>query len=447
MPAKLRIWSPFCVGFLCLLQSAPVVIAQEAIPQDSEQVYVDPIIELLDSGDVSQAVTAVERSWEGQYEDYFAADLADVTLAADEIAATLARLSAQTSQPTAPIYAIPKPQQLELILLLPGGTPKRFTVDVAAEQLRGAARNLGRSTQYPSNDDYLEPAQQLYDWLVRPLADELVTAEIDTLMFCLGGGLRSLPLGVLHDGNRFLVERFSHARIPGFNLMQTSYTPLQKALVLAMGASQFATEVPLPAVPVEIEAVASTRLDRTFLNSGFTIRTLQQELGFIPYRIVHLATHARFESGTASESYVQFWNERLTLDRLREIPWGDASVELLVLSACQTAIGDRDAELGIARLALQAGVNTAIASLWSVSDTGTLALMSEFYAQLQQAPTKSEALRRAQLALLQGQVRVERGELRGSTCGLELPPELAELGGEFSHPFYWAAFTAIGSPW
>ena len=124
------------------------------------------------------------------------------------------------------------------------------------------------------------------------------------------------------------------------------------------------------------------------------------------------------------------------------------SVELLVLSACRTALGDEQAELGFGGLAAQAGVKTALASLWYISDQGTLGLMTEFYQHLKTAPIKSEALRQAQIAMLKGQVSIENGQLRSSIGPVPLPPELAGLTNQtLSHPYYWSAFIMIGNPW
>jgi CHAT domain-containing protein len=123
-------------------------------------------------------------------------------------------------------------------------------------------------------------------------------------------------------------------------------------------------------------------------------------------------------------------------------------VELLVLSACRTALGDEQAELGFAGLAVQAGVKSALASLWYVSDEATLGLMSQFYEQLKSAPSKAEALRQAQLAMLNGQVRIESGNLRDARGVVRLPAALAGLQDkQLTHPYYWAAFTMIGNPW
>jgi CHAT domain-containing protein len=123
-------------------------------------------------------------------------------------------------------------------------------------------------------------------------------------------------------------------------------------------------------------------------------------------------------------------------------------VELLVLSACSTALGDEEAELGFTGLATLSGVKTALGSLWTVSDEGTFGLMSEFYEQLKQAPIKAEALRQAQLAMIQGTVRLEGGKLITSRGSFPLPPELAEQGDKIlSHPYFWSGFSMIGNPW
>jgi CHAT domain-containing protein len=133
---------------------------------------------------------------------------------------------------------------------------------------------------------------------------------------------------------------------------------------------------------------------------------------------------------------------------MQEMRWNKPPAELLVLSACQTAVGDQDVELGFAGLAIQSGVKSALASLWYISDRGTLALMSEFYQQLKTASTKAEALQKAQVAMIQGKVRLQQGELLISRGEVALPPSLVSNTEEdLSHPYYWSGFTLIGNPW
>jgi CHAT domain-containing protein len=187
---------------------------------------------------------------------------------------------------------------------------------------------------------------------------------------------------------------------------------------------------------------------KSFLNQGFTLSNLQSARTKEPFGIIHLATHAEFQPGQPRNSYIQLWDTKLPLDQLPRLRLDKPPVELLVLSACRTALGDRDAELGFAGLAVQAGVKSALGSLWYVSDEGTVGFMTEFYEKLKQAPIKAEALRQAQLAMLKGDVRLQGGKLVTSRGSFPLPPELAILGDrDFTHPYYWSAFTMIGNPW
>ena len=202
-------------------------------------------------------------------------------------------------------------------------------------------------------------------------------------------------------------------------------------------------------MPVEVSAIADRLWQgRSLLNEDFTLDNLQAARQIEDFGILHLATHADFRPGISS--YIQLWkDQQLTLKQLKELELGeDPPVELLVLSACRTAFGDPDSELGFAGLAVLAGVKSALGSLWYVSDDGTLGLMATFYEQLQQTPVKAEALRQAQLAMLQGKVRLENGQLITPTRQFSLTPELAALGDrELSHPFFWSAFTIVGNPW
>ncbi|MEQ8961702.1 MAG: CHAT domain-containing protein, partial [Coleofasciculus sp. C2-GNP5-27] len=219
--------------------------------------------------------------------------------------------------------------------------------------------------------------------------------------------------------------------------------------VLAMGASEFPDQNPLPSVPVELDAIADKLWQgRSFLNSTFTPDILKQARANHPFGIVHLATHGEFKPGKPDNSFIQFWNHKLPLDQIRELGLNNPPVELMVLSACRTALGDEEAELGFTGLAVQAGVKSALGSLWYVNDEGTLGLMTGFYEQLKQAPIKAEALRQAQLAMIQGEVRLEKGQIVTPNGIFPLPPQLAELPDkELTHPYYWSAFTLVGSPW
>lgn len=416
---------------------------------------------ILDRGDLTEAVNRIEEGWEEDFQKYFAEDFAAPLQKSEQIAKTLSRLATQTKKKPALIYAIPRTDQLELILILPDRAPilrsvpeaKQRNLLPAVKDLTGEVTNLRKL----NTNSYLAPAQKLYQWIIAPLETELQAANIETLLFCVGEGLRTVPLAALHDGQQFLVQKYSFSRIPAFKLTDINYASLKNARVLAMGAATFpeaANKEPLPAVPLELSAIAQQWPGQSFLDRDFTIVNLQSQRLQQRYGIIHLATHAEFRPGTPNNSYIQFWDTQLGLDRMRDLKWNNPPLELLVLSACRTALGDREAELGFAGLALQSGAKSALASLWYVSDAGTLALMSEFYQQLrtggsQDAPIiKSEALRQAQIGAIEGKVKIENGQLRSSRGDIFLPPEIPKLDTKnLSHPYYWAAFSIIGSPW
>jgi filamentous hemagglutinin family protein len=342
--------------------------------------------------------------------------------------------------------------QLKLILVTAEGKQIQQRVpDTTRAKVLEVAKTLRGNVTDPRqpSKDYLPAAQQLYQWLVAPIQSDLQAQGIQNLVYITDVGLRSVPLAALYDGRRFLIERYSVGRMPSFSLTDTRYQDIKKSLVLAMGVSQFIDEIPLPAVPLELSLITPQLWQgKSYLNYAFTLDNLKTQRRQKPFGIIHLATHAHFKPGAPSNSYIQLGNGKLSLNQLRQLGWNNPPVDLLVLSACRTALGDREAELGFGGLAVQAGVKSALGSVWNISDEGTLGLMTEFYQQLKTAPTKSEALRQAQLAMLKGKVRLRGGVLQTTGKNVPLPPELAKLGDvDFSHPNYWSGFTMIGSPW
>jgi CHAT domain-containing protein len=328
----------------------------------------------------------------------------------------------------------------------------RAQVDQLSLEMRGAITNATMRHTHR----YLPSSQQLHRLLIEPIEPTLKQRDIENLAFIPDAGVRSLPFAALHDGETFLIERYSLAVMPSFSLTQPVYANLKTEKVLAMGASKFLTLNDLPAVPVELETIiCPTQLGsescwpgERFLNEDFTLDILKKRGTQGDFRMVHLATHADFQPGVPDKSYIKLWNQRLPFSQMKELQWHNPEVELLVLSSCRTAIGDEQAELGFAGLALQSGVKSAIASVWYVNDEATLGLMSELYRALRSAPIRSEGLRRAQLEMLRGNVRLEAGQLMGSNGAIAWPPDLSHLTiTDFSHPYYWAGFITIGSPW
>jgi filamentous hemagglutinin family protein len=408
----------------------------------------------VDQRDVSEAVQAIEQTRNRQFEEYFGVPT-NKKVTPQSLRDTLKTIGSETGKRTVLIYAIALPDQLELVLVPPDGSPIRKTVpDANREKLERETKKFLQDVNNYESDAYLPTAKKLYQWLIAPLEADLKALKIDMLIFSMDAGLRLLPLAALHDRQQFLVEKYSIGYIPSMSLTDTSYQSLKNTQVLAMGASVFPNSnlKPLPTVPIELSTIVETLWPGEFLlNDQFTLNNLQTKLRQTRFDIVHLATHADFPLEGRKHAYIQLWDTKLRLDELRRMQWfARPMVQLLVLSACDTAVGDENAEMGFAGLAVQAGVKSVLASLWKVDDLGSLALMTEFYRQLSQQPIaiKVEALRQAQIAMLRGQVRRESGQLVGTGTKVTLPSEPENRKDKkLSHPYYWAGFTIIGTPW
>uniref|UniRef100_A0A8J7DES1 CHAT domain-containing protein n=1 Tax=Desmonostoc muscorum LEGE 12446 TaxID=1828758 RepID=A0A8J7DES1_DESMC len=325
--------------------------------------------------------------------------------------------------------------------------------------------------QKTNGSSYKKSAKQLYKWLIRPLEAELKKEGIENLLFVmLDARLRSLPIAALvDDQDQFLIEKYSIGMIPTFSLINTQYASVKNSRVLAMGSETFdpgpqnqnpVTE--LLAAPVEAETIVNQvwkGRGAAILNQDFTLNRLQAERSTTPFEIIHLATHANFTPGEKSEdlgnSYIRLYDRELKIDEVTKLGWNRPQVELLVLSACESAYGDEKSQLGLAGSAVKMGVKSVVASLWQVSDTGTLGLMTEFHQQLQTQSMKAQALRQAQIAMIHSKVKIdsEGKNLIISNSDLSIP--LAKINVSpaeakqliLKHPFFWAPFTMIGSPW
>jgi CHAT domain-containing protein len=438
--------------------------------QNNQTVDRSAFEKLVTSASNAQAVQLFEELQAVEFSNYFGFDLFGKTVSVDEISDTLCQLGETTGKKAALIYVISLADRLELLLVLPKNrdcnTPqsqqnnhriiiRKFVPEAKGSLVQQVAREFRIGvTDLNSPDDYKAPAQQLYQWIITPLKAELLANKIDTLLFSMDPGLRSIPIAAFFDEKQFLIEQYSIGLIPSFSLTDTRYVAINNSQILAMGISKSTQEqTPLPAVAVEITTLTN-KLWRgvEFLNETATLENLKSTTRKQRFEIIHVATHAEFRPGDVRESYIQFWDNKLRLNQLRDLSqnvgWElPPKVEMLVLSACRTALGSEQAELGFAGLAIQAGVKTAIGSLWYASDEGSLALMTEFYLQLRTAPIKTEALKQAQLALLKEQVRVEDGQLRLSDGRLiPLPPAIAARGDQIlSHPYFWSAYTLVGN--
>jgi filamentous hemagglutinin family protein len=414
----------------------------------------------------------LEASLSQDYESYFDQTKAP-RLTLEQVQALLKQMQRERGIRTATIYAVfvsatettlePGPlatlvrseqlnpeDQLELILVTADQPPRRFPVGVSRAQVTQQAKLFRMAVSDPADDlSYRPLAQQFYQWLQEPLEAELEKNRITHLMYALDAGLRTIPIAAMMDDQRFAIERYGFSIIPSMALLTLRHPDQRLQRTLAMGANQFESLEPLPAVQTELNLIQQfSNRSELVLNENFTVNNMLALQARERPTILHLATHAQFNEGSPQQSFIQFWDRKLTLEQVKQLDWKQSDLSLLILSACTTALGSPDAELGFAGSAVVAGVDSTIGSFWTVSDVGTLALMSEFYGQLDRSLPLSEALRRSQLALAQGQVRITDATLITSQTQTPLPPVISTAAAEvFTHPFYWAAFTLVGSPW
>ncbi|MEQ9483316.1 MAG: CHAT domain-containing protein [Coleofasciculus sp. F4-SAH-05] len=416
--------------------------------------YVQDSPRQLSTNPGDDIVTVIDQLLEAQFETYLGEDITQKKVTTASLQNRLQTMETQTGKRAVVIYALSHPDGLQLVLVPPEGSPISKQVPQANHQtLRREVKKFYHTLNDYTSNSYLPSSQKLYQWLVAPLATELDALNIDTLIFSMDAGLRTIPLAALHDGQQFLIETYSVGLIPSVSLTDTRYQSLKNATILAMGASEFpdSTLSPLPAVPIELSTIlAEVGQGKLLLNDQFTLDNLKTQRQEASFDIVHLSTHASFPRDRNYNPYIQLWQQRVGLNELRQMQWyAPPTVELLTLSACETAVGNEQVEMGFAGLAVQAGVKSALASLWKVDDLGTLAVMTEFYQQLNQETVsiKAEALRQAQLALLRSQVRIESSQLVGTSRDISVAKSLVNTPeSSLSHPYYWAGFTLIGSP-
>lgn len=454
----------------------------EAIPTNSSSSKVNRqgYDRLLLEATIPQAIQIQEEFQAAEIQNYLGISLYGKNITAEEIGNKLLALSQRNKKKTALLYiAATEKETLLFPVFMPSAQTSSSSLKNNRQKIQSQLDNLPAlerkvsqvsrqqlietvqqfqdeiSDRFKINrNNYLIYSQQLYQWLIAPIADLLAANEVDILIFAMDEQLRSLPIAALHDGKNFLIEKYAVGLIPSFGLTDIRYVDIREKSILAMGASKFVDNNPLPAVPLELKkAIESPRNGESFLNENFTIDNFKKQNKNKSFGAIHLGTHAQFVPGDKNLSYIQFYDNKLTMSQLiqltDELGWSfsDASpIELLILSACQTALGDPNAELGFAGLTVASGVKSALASLWDVDDLGTLALMNEFYQNISDIPIKAEALRQAQLALLKGKIAIDNGKMIASDGSeIELPPQFPKAKINFTHPYYWGSFTLIGN--
>ncbi len=319
-----------------------------------------------------------------------------------------------------------------IIVSLPNGEIKLKWIKLNSQSLKEEINKFRRGLERRSDIIYNRShSQRLYDWIIRPFADDLESLQIKTLVFIQDGILRTVPMGTLHDGKQFLIQNYAIANTPSLSLTDSSIHKRDNLRALVVGLTKDAIVdgrkfAALTNVEEEINHVLGLiPASKLLLNENFTRDRLQTELRRITYPIIHIATHAEFSFVPEETFLVTGDNNKLTITDLYSIINNNENininVDLLALTACETATGDDRAALGMANVAVMAGVKSTLASLWSINDATTVSLVTKFYEYWRDRElSKAEALQKAQ-------------------------QELIALGKKYAHPYYWAPFVILGN--
>lgn len=347
--------------------------------------------------------------------------------------------SQSLTEKTAVINSVIFADKTTIIVTFPDNSLKIHWVNHSKAEMMNLLQDYRRSlltAQLEINYD-TDLAFTLYQEIIKPFQSDLVNYDIKTLVFVKDGLFRAVPMSALFDGKQFLIEQYAIATTPSLELtvIENRQNLPEKALIL--GLTQESTIdgqifPPLENINQEIEFVAQQiPNNKPLVNQQFNLENLIQSLNNSDYPIIHIASHAQFGTIPQDTFIVSGNNQKITITdlekTLRLLKDGSNSVELLSLTACQTAAGDDRSTLGLAGVAIQAGVKSAIASLWSVADESTVDLITAFYENLVNSKmSKAEALRQAQLKLIKAKNN-------------------PNINDQYDNPFYWSAFILIGN--
>ena len=316
--------------------------------------------------------------------------------------------------------------RLEIILFASNNIPTRRTVRISQEKLKTLISDFRAGLLDAGSEDFKAPSIELYNLLIKPIEADLIQFKTKTILYAPDGQLRYIPISALYDGKQWLVEKYQISNLIAYTLSDFSSPPQNSPNVLAGAFGGKAGErkfghTALPATVKEVQAIANSFNNSvTLIEEQFSRQAIESK--FKNHNILHLATHAEFNTGSPDNSFIIFGNgDKIRLNEITD--WQIPNIDLIILSACQTGVGqlgDGVEILGFGYQVQKAGAKQALASLWTVDDTGTQTLMAAFYRELQKGDVPiAESLRRSQVSLIQSK--------------------------NYSHPYFWSAFFAIGN--
>ena len=345
----------------------------------------------------------------------------------------LTRIDEDASDPAAAkLYPIILPSRLVIIFELPGQPLEYREIPLTQPEIEATVKTLRDNLTEPGRTpEVIEGAKKVYQWLIAPLEPILIQhPEIKTLVFVLDGTLRNIPMGVLYDGEQYLIEKkYAIAVSPRLELFRPRLSSEQ------LNVFRGGIEIPQVINGKSFPAINQLREELTqipekitslppLLDEAFTKANIEKKLQTNRFSAIHWKTHGVFSSDP-SETYLVAYQDTITIDDLVKLVQSayqsrNEPLELLVLSACETAQGDNRAVLGLAGIAVRTGARSTISTLWRADDDANTKLTVQFYQNLSQPGiTKAEALRQAQLDLLK------------------------ESG--YAAPYYWATYVLVGN--
>lgn len=393
---------------------------QYSFKESVEPVYRESVALLLESQQNNKSEKVLDKARQ-RIESLQLAELDDYFRQAciDTQTVVLDKVVDQDNPTAAIIYPIILPEQLQVIVKIPNQPLRNYSINKSQSEVETILTQL---REYMLEADRVEDvqylSQQVYGWLIKNIESDLQKSKVNTLVFVLDGELRNIPMATLYDGKQYLVEKYAVALSLGLQLLAPKPLAEEPLKVLAAGLVEppqdYQKFPPLPAIKSEFNLINQAGVsNKQLLDQEFTSITLEKNVNSTPFNILHLATHGQFSSQPentfilAADGAINVTQFDSLLRRRNESR--SQTLEMLVLSACQTAAGDNRATLGLAGVSVKAGARSTLASLWHVDDNSTAILMGDFYRELANTKvTKAEALRRAQVTLLKNYPNYER---------------------------------------
>lgn len=339
------------------------------------------------------------------------------------------------------IFMLDNNDQVTLILKSNNGSQlivpnfRRDQLIETVNQLMEKLRTPGAYQSQREERNWLLPASQLYQWLIKPITAELENQKIDTIVMVPSGILTKLPFAALYDdeSHKYLIEKYALAINPAGNQLTdfTKTEPQDRPRALLIGIDKMVSQSSPPLLKntkQELEEINQVLGGDVLYNEQATRSHIVTTLRNTPYSIIHFSNHVVFKENS-EESFLPVYDGLLNMGSLGDIISSSAErLEMVTFSAYETAVGDEQSALGLAGLAVHAGARSALGSLWNVNEITTTMLMRDFYRQWQwNHLSKAKALREAQLNILRESNFAPAGD------------------DKFKHPFYWAAFVLTGN--